>query len=92
MASAAAGQNEMPQSQVRLPFHLVLPPEICLIIYEHAFETKPHPDTEVDLVHATPPSYALIATCQYIYVNAGETYQRLYQAYWRNVKFTLEWD
>lgn len=62
------------------------------MIYEFAFDTTPHWTTHVDLLHAKPPSYALLATCRYIYFDARRTYGKSYRAYWRKVYFTLDVD
>ncbi|KAM3421443.1 hypothetical protein BST61_g1837 [Cercospora zeina] len=74
------------------PFHRLLPTELCLMIYGFLFDATPHPNTVIDLAHARPPPYALLASCSDIYFEARQTYRDSYKRYWRQGNFRIQVD
>lgn len=54
-------------------------------IYEYVFAHDE--EKEVDLLHATPPSSALLRTCRQIYSEANQVYKHAFREFWTSSRF-----
>ncbi|KAK5121358.1 hypothetical protein LTR85_005524 [Meristemomyces frigidus] len=67
---------------------LELPAEVRNEIYELTF-TSDSADREIDFLHATPPSKALLLCSHQTYDESNGFYKQAYRAYWSSTKFAI---
>ncbi|KAK3699137.1 hypothetical protein LTR37_016611 [Vermiconidia calcicola] len=67
---------------------LSLPAELRSWIWDLAFTSDSHDNTEVDLVTATGPNRALLATCRQIQSEATVSYRSTIPAWWKTTEFS----